>query len=103
MRSLTLALLLASFSLAALGQIKKPEAPPVKIPFAQSRQAVVVTTKNWTATQGIARRYERASTAAAWKTVGDSFAVVVGRSGLGMTGEDKWQIGQATRDGLIKR
>ena len=103
MRTLTLAFSVTLFSLATLGQIKKPEPPPVQIPFSQSRQALIVTTKNWTATQGTARRYERASTSAEWKAVGDSFAVVVGRSGLGATGEDSWQIDVKTFLGLVKQ
>lgn len=63
-------------------QIKKPQPPPVKIPFAESLQAVVVTTPDATAVQGTARRYERKSFKSKWKKIGDEFAIVVGRSGL---------------------
>lgn len=64
------------------GQVKRPEPPPVKVPFARSLQAVVVTTNGWDATTGTAALYERKDTNADWKHVGDGFPVVVGRSGL---------------------
>ena len=79
---LLLTLILVVLSVSAFSQIKKPQAPPVKIPFAESKQAVVVTTKDWTSTQGEARLYERASQTAKWKAKGETFPVVVGRSGL---------------------
>jgi zinc D-Ala-D-Ala dipeptidase len=67
----------------AFGQIKKPEPPAVKPPFAGSMQMVVVTTKDWAAVQGTARLFERRTRSAAWKAVGGKFSVVVGRNGLG--------------------
>jgi L,D-peptidoglycan transpeptidase YkuD (ErfK/YbiS/YcfS/YnhG family) len=73
---------IALLSIAAFGQIKKPEPPPVKVPFTQSKQAVVVTTKDWNTTQGVARMYERSSPTAKWKAKGESFPVVIGRTGL---------------------
>lgn len=66
----------------AAGQIKSPQPPPVKTPFAESLQAVVVTSMEWEATQGTARLFERTNPRAKWKSVGDQFAVVVGRSGM---------------------
>jgi D-alanyl-D-alanine dipeptidase len=66
----------------AFSQVKKPQPPPVKIPFAESLQAVVVTTENWTNTKGEARVYERSDVKSEWKAVGDEFDVVIGRSGL---------------------
>jgi zinc D-Ala-D-Ala dipeptidase len=89
-----------SFSLSA--QIKKPEPPAVKIPFAESRQAVVVTTKDWNATQGTARLYERSPIHAKWKSKGDSFPVVVGRNGLATTRENGWNLDITTLRGLLK-
>ena len=74
--------LFAIASLSVSAQIKKPQPPAVKIPFAESRQAVVVTTKLWTTTQGTARLYERASQTGKWTSRGEEFPVVVGRSGL---------------------
>ena len=46
-------------------------------------QAVVVTTNNWSTVQGTARLFERKSLKSNWKSVGKSFAVVVGKNGLG--------------------
>src|SRR5213075_359319 len=71
----------ALLSVATLGQVKKPEPLPVKIPFSESRQAVVVTTKDWTATQGVAHLYERSSKNSKWKARGETFPVVLGRTG----------------------
>jgi L,D-peptidoglycan transpeptidase YkuD (ErfK/YbiS/YcfS/YnhG family) len=79
--SFAFAILISALTVSA--QIKKPEPPAVKIPFTESRQVVVVTTENWNATQGVARRYERTSQTAKWKPKGETFPIVVGRSGLG--------------------
>jgi len=64
------------------GQVKKPEPPPVKIPFSDSLQAIVVTTKDWSTIVGTAQFFERKNKRSKWKAKGDGFAVVVGRSGL---------------------
>lgn len=74
-----LIVLFAAFDFA---QIKKPEPPAVKKPFAESLQAVVVATSGWSAIQGTARLYERKNLKSNWKSVGDDFPVVIGRSGL---------------------
>ncbi len=103
MKILFSTLILIATPLSLLAQIKKPEPPAVKIPFAESRQAVVVTTKNWNATQGTARRYERKTAKDKWKAVGDSFPVVVGRSGLATTLENGWNLDLTTLRGLLKR
>src|SRR5690606_25912412 len=79
MKALPLILL---FAVAVVAQIKKPEPPAVKVPFAESLQAVVVTTDAWLATTGKAQRYERKDPRSKWRRVGDEFNVVVGRSGL---------------------
>ena len=81
MKIITILLMLAA-AIAVEAQIKKPQPPPVKKPFAESLQAVVVTTKDWPAVQGTARRFERKNLKSAWKPVGESFPVVVGRNGL---------------------
>lgn len=65
------------------GQIKKPQPPPSKTPFAESLQTVVVTTEGPTSVQGQARLYERKTNKSRWKQVGDEFPIVVGRGGLG--------------------
>ncbi len=82
MKILFSTLILIAIPFAILAQIKKPLPPAVKIPFTESRQAVVVTTKDWNATQGIAHLYERSSKSAEWKSKGETFPVVVGRSGI---------------------
>ena len=80
-RSLSIILLLL-FSTGTFAQVKKPEPPAVKVPFAKSLQAVVVTTKGWDDVNGNAAIYERKDPKADWKRVGDRFPVVVGRNGL---------------------
>lgn len=82
MKIAILALSVVVLQFSVFAQVKKPEPPPVKVPFTESLQAIVVTTKDWNATQGTARRSERKSRTAKWKSVGESFPVVVGRSGL---------------------
>lgn len=82
MRSFVTLLSIALLACSAFSQIKKPEPPPVKIPFAESRQVVVVTTKDWTTTQGRAQLFERDSATSKWKPKGEKFSVVVGRSGV---------------------
>lgn len=82
MRYLFVTLLLALGGFNIFAQIKRPEPPAVKIPFAESLQAVVVTTNSSTAVQGEARIYERKTVKSKWKKVGDDFPIVVGRSGL---------------------
>lgn len=79
--SLLLAGLFAVFSVNA--QVKEPTPAAIKIPFSESLQAVVVTTKKAEDTNGTARLFERNSLRDAWKPVGQPFPVVVGRSGLG--------------------
>jgi L,D-peptidoglycan transpeptidase YkuD (ErfK/YbiS/YcfS/YnhG family) len=82
MKILFSTLILITIPFAILAQIKKPQPPPVKIPFAESRQSVVVTTSDWNSTQGRAQLFERKSTTAKWKATGETFPVVVGRTGL---------------------
>jgi zinc D-Ala-D-Ala dipeptidase len=70
------------FAVSLQAQVKKPERPAVKIPFAKSLQAVVVTTKDWDTVAGTATLYERKNAGSDWKPSGESFPVVVGRNGL---------------------
>lgn len=79
MKALLALLILA---IAATAQIKKPQPPPVKVPFVESLQAIVVTTEDWTATTGDARLYERKDLKSKWKAVGKEFDIVGGRAGL---------------------
>ena len=74
--------LIVLLAVAIVAQIKKPEPPPVKVPFAESLQAVVVTTDDWTATTGDAQLFERKDVKSKWRAAGKEFDVVVGRTGL---------------------
>ncbi len=79
---LLLLLLLSSFCLAAFAQIKTTSSPRGEIPYSESMQAVVVTTKNWSAIIGEAQLFERENTKSNWRKIGKSFAVVVGAGGM---------------------
>ncbi len=50
--------------------------------YADARQAIVVTTKDWNTISGTARIFERKSKNAAWTSIGKSFPVVVGANGM---------------------
>jgi D-alanyl-D-alanine dipeptidase len=54
-----------------------------KSPLDGSRQLILVTTPEWGSVQGTLRRFERKDARAKWSQVGEAFAVVVGRNGLG--------------------
>lgn len=82
MRFLVPFILIFVLTSVVTAQVKTPQPPPVKVPFAESLQAVVVTTADPLAIQGSGRLYERKSVRSKWKTVGDDFPVVVGRGGL---------------------
>jgi zinc D-Ala-D-Ala dipeptidase len=75
MRLLTLLILLI-FSNAIIAQGQKTLGD-------NALQAVVVTTKSWSAVQGNTQLFERKSLKTAWKLVGKSFPIVVGKNGLG--------------------
>lgn len=47
-----------------------------------SRQLVLITTKNWDAVPGVLRRFERKNSEESWREVGSSVEIVVGRTGL---------------------
>jgi L,D-peptidoglycan transpeptidase YkuD (ErfK/YbiS/YcfS/YnhG family) len=49
---------------------------------AETRQIVLVTSTDWNATQGTARRYARAGPKSPWRVQGESFPVSLGRNGL---------------------
>ena len=75
-------LILLFFVSNALAQIKTVSAPDEIAPYSKSLQAVVVTTKDWSAVQGLARLFERKNTKSNWSAVGKSFPVVVGENGM---------------------
>lgn len=79
MKSLLFVLL---FAVAVSAQVKKPQPPPVKVPFAESLQAVVVTIDSPTATSGKLRLFERKTVKAKWTATDKEIAIVVGRTGL---------------------
>ncbi|MFN0140527.1 MAG: L,D-transpeptidase [Pyrinomonadaceae bacterium] len=82
MKTSFLLVLIALLAGVCVAQVKKPEPPAVKVPFEKSLQAFVVTTNDWDATTGTGAIFERKNTGSGWKQVGDTFAVVLGRSGL---------------------
>ncbi len=82
MSRIILSLLFLFFVTAASAQVKKPLPPRVEIPYSESLQAVVVTTKNWSASNGAAQIFERANGKANWTKIGASFPVVVGKNGM---------------------
>jgi D-alanyl-D-alanine dipeptidase len=93
-----LSLLTAS---SALAQVKKPEPPFVPPPYSSAQQAVVVTTKDWAAVSGEAQLFERKTAKSKWKKVGDPFAIVVGRSGLGW-GEGLNELPSGVDNAMLK-
>ncbi|MBX7173275.1 MAG: L,D-transpeptidase family protein [Pyrinomonadaceae bacterium] len=79
-------LTLICFCFMSAAQIKTPT-EKIDYKYSTSLQAVVVTTKDWNAIQGTAQLFERKTTKSAWKKVGESFPVVVGRNGLAWSDE----------------
>jgi L,D-peptidoglycan transpeptidase YkuD (ErfK/YbiS/YcfS/YnhG family) len=73
-------------------------AAPVPV---ESRQMLLVTSPDWNASRGLARRYERSGPRAAWMPKGDAFPVSLGKAGLawgrGLHAED--QPGLRKREG----
>lgn len=89
---LKFAILLLLFLCANVSaQIKIPTTPTRTVPFSESRQTILVTTKDWSSTQGTAQLFERKKTTSKWKAVGKSFPVVIGKNGfaLGVEMPDK--------------
>lgn len=75
-------LLMICFCWSVFAQIKKPLPPRVETPYSESLQAVVVTTKNWSAISGTAQIFERENKDAKWKSFADRFPIVIGKNGL---------------------
>lgn len=83
MSKIILSLLILLFScLDITAQVKTIPPPRVEVPYSESLQAVVVTTKNWSATGGTAQLFERENTKSNWKKTGKGFSVVVGKNGM---------------------
>jgi L,D-peptidoglycan transpeptidase YkuD (ErfK/YbiS/YcfS/YnhG family) len=94
MKTFQLFILLTLFAAVTAAQVKKPEPPAAKVPFAESLQAVVVTTSDSSAVQGVGQLYERKSAGSNWKSVGKDFPVVIGRNGLA------WERASSPNDAL---
>ena len=64
-----------------------------------SEQLLVVTTPDWSSTTGSMRRFERASSTAAWQSIDQPEPVVVGRTGIA------WGVGfdSVSSDGPHKK
>ncbi len=60
----------------------KAASSPSKDVLGNSRQLILVTTKNWDAVPGTLRRFERKNSEENWREVGSLIQIVVGRSGL---------------------
>ena len=69
-----------------LAQVKTIPPPRVEVPYSESLQAVVVTTKSWSAIKGTAQFFERENTKSIWKETDKSFPVVVGVNGMAWSG-----------------
>ncbi len=82
MRPLVPFILIIVMTGVVTAQLKKPQPPPVKVPFAESLQAFVVTTDNDSAVSGTGRLFERKSPKSKWTSRDDKFPVVIGRTGL---------------------
>ncbi len=68
--------------------------------LSQSRQMILVTTKDWNAVHGEMRRYERNSVKSPWREVGEKIPIVVGRNGMAW---GRGLHGDAMDDGPIKK
>ena len=82
MSKITLLWLILVASLGIAAQVKTIPPPRIEAPYSESLQAVVVATKNWSAVNGTAQRFERENIKSNWKKIGMSFPVVVGRNGM---------------------
>jgi D-alanyl-D-alanine dipeptidase len=98
-RPLVIVLVVAITFMSADAQKKRPATRPspktkaeasVSLPepyrdlLGETQQLLLVTTPGWNSVDGTLRRFEKQD--GAWKSVGDSFPVVVGKSGLGWDG-----------------
>lgn len=82
-------------------QVKKPVRATMPTSYAKSLQAVVVTTDNWEATKGAARMFIRKTLKSKWRSVGESFEVVIGKNGMAW-GAGLHQLPSDTRRLLLK-
>ncbi len=91
----SLLLIILSLAMAIGAQVKTLKEPAVKTPFAESLQAILVTTADPDAVRGEAQRFERQKPTLNWKAVGEVFPVVVGKKGLA------WSRDSAPKDAVV--
>jgi L,D-peptidoglycan transpeptidase YkuD (ErfK/YbiS/YcfS/YnhG family) len=84
----------AGAGMPAASTVMAPRAPEQTT---VNTQLIVVTTADWDSVSGTLQRYERRSAQDAWRAVGTSVPIVVGRSGLG------WGVGEAGATGPRKQ
>ena len=89
MRKLCAALAVASVAVTTQTRAEGPLLETISM----SRQMVVVTTKDWTATDGTLRWFERKEHG--WEQIGTAMPVVVGRSGMG------WGLGLTNQPATV--
>ena len=82
MSKLILSLLLLFSIIKLSAQVKTIPPPRIEVPYAESLQAVVVTTKDWSTVNGSAQLFERVNIKSNWKKNGRPFPVVVGAKGM---------------------
>lgn len=73
---------LSFFALTICMSFSQTKSVPHRDVLADSRQLVLVTTKNWDAVSGELRRFERKSSEESWREIGSLIKIVVGRTGL---------------------
>ncbi|MBS1799740.1 MAG: hypothetical protein JSS95_07940 [Acidobacteria bacterium] len=71
-------------------------------PLSSSTQLIVVTTPGWDSVDGHMQRYQRKSVRDAWQPVGDAFAIVVGKHGLGW-GAGVMPVAEPASAGPVKK
>ena len=86
----------AAFLLVFLLAFYPSEAFVLK-PLCSTTQLLVVTTSDWNAVEGKLQRFNRKYRGGPWEPVGEPFAVVVGKNGLG------WGAGMISTDALHVR
>jgi D-alanyl-D-alanine dipeptidase len=91
MKIIFAASLVAAFAVILNAQVKRPSPPSREPLFANSLQAIVVTTPDWDSLKGTARLFERRSTGSNWKQISNEFPVVVGRNGLAIDKAEPWR------------
>jgi L,D-peptidoglycan transpeptidase YkuD (ErfK/YbiS/YcfS/YnhG family) len=85
-RVTALIFVLTFFCVMISAQVKTPE-KKISYKYSAARQAIVVTTGDWSAVQGMAQLFERKTVNSPWTAVGAAFPVVVGKNGMAWSKE----------------